>query len=104
MGSLRNNLSWGDQQIPEPVDKVANIYEISYNQKRKAIIQRIVKRRRINLDQSIMVTTKEKLINTRDTRTSELIGVGKSLLDVGQDRARRDEKELADTWEELKHL
>jgi hypothetical protein len=44
MGSLRNNLSWGDQQIPEPVDEVADIYAISYDQKRKAIIQRTAKR------------------------------------------------------------
>jgi hypothetical protein len=34
-------LTWGDQQIPEPVDEVADIYVISYDQKRKAIIQRI---------------------------------------------------------------
>jgi hypothetical protein len=46
-----------------------------------------------------MVTTEENLISTADARTSELIGVGKSLSDVTQDRARRDEKELADTRE-----
>jgi hypothetical protein len=44
MGSLRNNLTWGDQQIPEPVDEVADIYAISYNQKRKAIVQRTTKK------------------------------------------------------------
>jgi hypothetical protein len=44
MGSLRNNLSWGDQQTPELVDEVAYIYAISYDQKRKAIIQRTAKR------------------------------------------------------------
>jgi len=51
-----------------------------------------------------MVTIEENLINTADARTSELIGIGKSLSDVAQDRARRDEKELADTWEELDRL
>jgi hypothetical protein len=51
-----------------------------------------------------MVTTEENLINTADARTSELIGIGKSLSDAAQDRARRDEKELADTREELEHL
>jgi hypothetical protein len=43
-GSLRNNLTWGDQQIPESVDEVADIYVISYDQKRKTIIQRTTKR------------------------------------------------------------
>jgi hypothetical protein len=103
-GSLENNLTWGDQQIPEPVDEVADIYVISYDQKRKAIIQRTAKKRRITLDHSILVTTEENLINTADTRTSELIGMGKSLSDATQDRARRDEKELATTLKELEHL
>jgi len=44
MGSSRNNLSWGDQQIPKPVDEVAYIYAISYDQKRKDIGQRTAKR------------------------------------------------------------
>ena len=56
------------------------------------------------MDQSIVVTTEENLINTTYSRTSELIGVGKSLSNVAQDRARRDEKELVDTREELEHL
>jgi hypothetical protein len=103
-GSLGNNLTWGDQQIPEPVDEVADIYAISYDQKRKAIIQRTAKKRRITLDHSILVTTEENLINTTEARTSELIGMGKSLSDATQDRARRDEKELAATLKELEHL
>jgi hypothetical protein len=44
MGSLGDNLTWGDQQIPEPVDEVAYIYAISYDQKRKAIVQRSAKK------------------------------------------------------------
>jgi hypothetical protein len=72
---LRNNLTWGEQQIPELVDEVGNIYAISYDQKRKAIVQRTAKRRRITLDQSIVVTTEENLISSADTHTSELIGV-----------------------------
>jgi len=51
-----------------------------------------------------VVTTEENLINTSDARTFELIGVGKSLSDATQDKAKRDEKELADTQEELEHL
>jgi hypothetical protein len=54
---LGNTLTWGDQKIPEPVDEVADIYEISYDQKRKAIIQRTIKKRRVTLDCSILITT-----------------------------------------------
>jgi hypothetical protein len=33
IGSLGNMLTWGDQQIPEPVDEVADIHAIAYDQK-----------------------------------------------------------------------
>jgi hypothetical protein len=36
--SLGNILMWGDQQIPKPVDEVANIHAIAYDRKGKAII------------------------------------------------------------------
>jgi len=104
VGSMGESLTWGDQQIPESVDEVADIYAISYDQKRKAIIQRTAKKRRITLDQSILITTEENLINTADAHASELIGVGKSLLYTSQDRARRDEKELVDPLKELEHM
>jgi hypothetical protein len=29
--NLGNTLTWGDQQIPEPMDEVADIYVISYD-------------------------------------------------------------------------
>jgi hypothetical protein len=66
-GSLGNKLIWGDQQIPELVDEVADIHVISYDQKRKSIVQRAAKKRRISLDHSILVTTEENLINTTNT-------------------------------------
>jgi hypothetical protein len=86
------------------VDEVEDIYVISYDQKRKAIVQRTTKKRRITLDHSILVTTEENLINTTDAQTFELIGVGKALSDATLDRAKRDEKELATALKELEHL
>jgi hypothetical protein len=88
-GSLGNTLTWGDQQIPKPVDEVADIYVISYDRKRKAIVQRTAKKRRITLDHSILITTEENLINTADAQMSELIGVGKALSDATLDRSQK---------------
>jgi hypothetical protein len=102
--SLGNMLTWGDQQIPEPVDEVAYIYVISYDQKRKAIVQRTTKKRKITVDHSILVTTEEILINTTYSPTSKLIGMGRALSDPAQDRVRRDERELVDTLKEVEHL
>jgi hypothetical protein len=59
-----------------------DIYVISYNQKRKAIMQRNAKKRKITVDYSILVTTKEILINTTNARTYELIGLGRTLSDA----------------------
>jgi hypothetical protein len=36
--SLGNMLTWGDQQIPKPVDEVVDIHSIAYDRKRKAIM------------------------------------------------------------------
>jgi hypothetical protein len=77
------------------VDEVADIHSIYYDRKRKAIIHRTTKKRRITLDFSILITTKEHLINIENAKTSELIGTGMEITDATLDRAKRDEKELA---------
>jgi DNA repair ATPase RecN len=86
------------------VDEVADIQAISYDRKRKAIIQWTTKKRRITLDHSILITTEENLINIENARTSELIGIGREISDATLDRAKRDEKELATALKELEHL
>jgi hypothetical protein len=103
-GSLGNTLTWGDQQIPKPMDEVADIHAIAYDRGKKAIIQRTTKKRRITLDRSILITTEEHLINTEHAKTFKLIGAGMEITDATLDRDKRDEKELAATLKELEHL
>jgi len=102
--SLENTLNWGDQQILEPMDEVANIHAISYDWKRKAIVQRTTKKRRITLDRSILITTEEHLINTEHAKTSELIGAGMAITYATLERAERNEEELVIALKELEHL
>jgi hypothetical protein len=97
-------LTWGDQQIPEPVDEVADIHAISYDQKMKDIVKRTSNKRRITLDRSILITTEEKLMNTEHAKTSDLIVTGMKLIDATLDREKRDEEELAIALKELEHL
>jgi hypothetical protein len=103
-GSIGNTLTWGEQQIPEPVDKVSDIQAITYDQKKKYIMKRTTKKRRLTLDSLILITTEEKLLSTEHTNTSELIGVDMAITDATLDRERRDEKELAAALKELEHL
>jgi hypothetical protein len=86
------------------MDEVANIHAISYDWKRKAILQRTTKKRRITLDSSILITTEEHLINTKHATTSELIDAGMEITDATLDRARRDKEELATALKELEHF
>jgi hypothetical protein len=92
--NLGNTLTWGEQQIPEPVDEVINIHVITYDRKRKAIMKRTTKKRRLTIDSSILITTKEKLISTEHAKTSNPIGTGIAIIDATLDRSRLDEKEL----------
>jgi hypothetical protein len=101
---LGNTLTWGEQQITELVDEVIDIQDISYDRKRKYIMKRTTKKRTLTLDNSILITTEEKLISTKHAKTSDLIDVGMEITDATLDRARKDEVELATALKELEHL
>jgi hypothetical protein len=64
-------------------------------------MKRTTNKRRITLDISILITTEENLIIIEHAKTSELINVGINITDATLDRARRDEKDLADALKEL---
>jgi hypothetical protein len=99
-----NTLTWGEQQIPEPVDEVADIQAIAYDRERKFIMKRTTKKRRLTLDNLILIATKEKFLNIEHAKTSELIGTRMAITDATLDRVRRHEKELATALKELKNL
>jgi hypothetical protein len=63
VGNLGNTLTWGENQIPDPVDEVADIQEITYDRRRKDIMTRTTKKRRVMLDSSIVITMEEKLLS-----------------------------------------
>jgi hypothetical protein len=62
--SQGNTPTWGEQQIPDHVDEVVDIQEISYDWKRKSIMKRTTKKRNLTLDSSILINTEEKILNT----------------------------------------
>ena len=104
VGSLGKIITWGEQQIPEPVDEFTYIQVIAYDRKRKSIMKRTTKKRRLTLDSSILITTEEKLISTEHAKTSELISARMEITDATLDRARKDEEELVTALKELEHL
>jgi hypothetical protein len=67
-------------------------------------MKRTTKKMILTLDRSILITTKEKLINTEHAKKFELIGVGMEITDATLDREKMDEEELTSTLKELEHL
>jgi hypothetical protein len=102
--SLGNTLTWEEQQIPELIDEVTNIQSIAYDRKRKSLMKRTTNKRRLRLDNSILITTEDKLLNIEHANTSELIGAGMAITDGTLDRERRYEKEIATALKELENL
>jgi hypothetical protein len=102
--SWGNILTWGDQQIPKPLDEVVDIQAISYDQTRKAIVKRTTKKRRLTLDHSILITTEEKMINMEHAKTFELINAEIAITYATLNREKRDERELATVLKDLEHL
>jgi hypothetical protein len=86
------------------VDEVTDIQAIAYDRKRKAIVKRTTKKRRLTLDSSILITTKEKLISTEHAKMSEIIGAGMEITNATLDRERKDEEELVPMLKDLEHL
>jgi hypothetical protein len=103
-GSLGNTLTWGEQQIPEPVDEVVDIQAITYDRKRKSIMKRTTKKRRLTLYSSFS-SLQRRICSTQSTpRHPSLSGIGMAITDATLDRERRDEKELVTALKELEHL
>jgi hypothetical protein len=67
-------------------------------------MKRTTNKRRLTLDNSILITTEEKLISMEHVKMSKLIGGGMAIIDATMDRERKDEEEMATTLKDLKHL
>jgi hypothetical protein len=93
LGSLGNSLSWGDQPIPETMDKVVDVQDISYDSKRQLIVNITGKKRRITLESVVMITIKETLLDVGQSKVSELLGESMSISRATIDREREDERE-----------
>jgi len=61
------------------VDKVVDIQEISHDRKRKVVMKRTTKKRRLTLEITLLITTKEILLNTQIAKTTELIKAGMAI-------------------------
>jgi hypothetical protein len=76
IGCLGNTMSQGDKHIPEPVDEVTNIKEIYYDRKIKVVMRRTIKKRKVMLDRTLIIATKEMLFDTKNDNMTKLLEKG----------------------------
>jgi hypothetical protein len=67
-------------------------------------MKRTTKKRRLTLNNYVLITTKEKLISMEHAKMSELIDAGMEITDAILDRVRKYEEEMAAALKELEHL
>jgi hypothetical protein len=82
-------LTWGDQQIHEPVDEIIDIQSIAYDRKRKVEMRITTKKRRLTLDRTIFITTEETLLDTENAKMTEIIRAGMAITNATLDIEKR---------------
>jgi hypothetical protein len=86
------------------VDEVDDIQSIAYDRKRKWIVKRTGKKRRITLDSAVIITMEETLLDTGQSKVTELLGVSMPISSAIIDREREDEREVDSMRGELVHI
>jgi hypothetical protein len=100
---MGNILEWGDKKIIYLVDEVANIEATSYDRKRQVVVKR-TRKMKLTLDSSMVITTKEILMDTKKDKVSELLGVGMVISHATIYIAKEDEREAEAMKRELENL
>jgi hypothetical protein len=72
-GCLGNTLTWGDQQIPKPVDEIVDIHAITYDRKSKFVMRRTTNKKRLMLNSTLLITIEETLLNIENAK---IVGCG----------------------------
>jgi hypothetical protein len=62
---MGNMLAWGDQPILEPLDEVDDIESIAYDRKRQMLVKRTQRKRKLTLDNTMILTSEETLLGDK---------------------------------------
>jgi hypothetical protein len=69
---------------------VENLELIGYNKRRKTIVKQTQRKRRIDLDNTIICTTKEKVLDTKRAKLIELLSIGLAITHATLDKAQSE--------------
>jgi hypothetical protein len=75
------------------MDEIVDVQAIAYDRKRKLVMKRMVKKRKLTLDSTLLITMEEILFDIEHTKMTELIKVGMAITGATLDRAKKDEEE-----------
>jgi hypothetical protein len=76
------------------VDEVVDLELFSYDKKHKSIVKRTHRKRKVTLDNGVVSTTEEVIIDTKKAKESQLYSTGLAISHASYDKAVIEEKEL----------
>jgi hypothetical protein len=102
--SFQNVLSWGNRQIPYPIEELVDLESISYNRWRQAIVRIKQKRKRVYVDIVVVYMTEEPLFDMKSINLIELVAAGVEISHATIDKARVDKAKVENMKKELEFL
>jgi hypothetical protein len=71
---MGNILAWGDHPIPQPINEFFDLESFTYDRKMKLIVEKnSTKREMITLDNGVLCTFEEVILDTKKAKMSELV-------------------------------
>jgi hypothetical protein len=102
-GIVENILSWVDQPILDPLEDVSDLEMIDYNRERK-YCQADPKRKKEDLDTTILCTIEEHVIDTKRARLSDLLSTGLAISHATMDKAIFEAKKIQNLGKQISLL
>jgi hypothetical protein len=72
---------------------LSDLEMIAYNKRKKVIVKQTQKRKKVDLDTTILCTTEEQVIDTKRARLSDLLSTGLAISHATMDKARFEAEE-----------
>jgi len=94
LGSMGIMLAWGDKKIPKPLDEVVDIEAITYDKKIQVSVTRASRKRKLNLDNTMVMTVEETLLDAKKDKVNEMLGAVVAISHATIDKEREDDREV----------
>jgi hypothetical protein len=86
------------------VEEVVDLESFSYDKKKKSIVKRTHRKRKTTLDNGVLCTSEEVIIDTKKAKMSQLYSTGMAISHASFDKEIMEERELEQARSEIASL